>query len=145
MTLSILQGRGHGRDGERGLSVESFPSSRESVFLSPKSNPPLVRGRFLQVESSAVLSLSCSLSPRHTGHRKDRGRCQPLGVPGSPPHAPSPCRAAVKAGAPKQEPGDTGWTWATWRPDSALCPPSPGSLAPICSGCRPPTLWGSLP
>lgn len=61
MTLSILQGRGHGRDGERRLSVESFPSSRESVFLSPKSNTPLVRGRFLQVESSAVLSLAHSL------------------------------------------------------------------------------------
>lgn len=84
MTLSVLQGRGHGRVGERRLSVESFSSSRESVFLSPKSNPPLVRGRFLQVESSTVLSLSS----RHMGYRKDRGRCQSLRVPGSPPH---PC------------------------------------------------------
>lgn len=29
-----------------------------------------------------------------------------------------------------QEPGDTGWTWATWRPDSALCPPSPEAGCP---------------
>lgn len=56
-------------------------------------------------------------SPRHTGHRKDAA---------SPPHAPSPCRAAAKAGA--REPG----TQARLGPPGGLirlCVLPPGSQA----------------
>lgn len=95
MTLSVLQG-----EGTAGMeSAEPFPSSRESVFLSPKSTHHSSEADSFTLKA-AMPSPSLAHSPRHTGHRKDRGHCQPLGVPGSPPHAPSPCRAAAKAGAP---------------------------------------------
>lgn len=79
MMLPILQGRGHGRDGE-------LPGRR--VSLSKSTHHSSEAGSLTL--QAAMPTPSLVHSPRHTGHRKDAA---------SPPHAPSPCRATAKAGA----------------------------------------------